>query len=53
VRLRAGPADPDGHESVWQVHEKATAVDEEDRKALEAEREVTLVLIRYRSRWRR
>ncbi|MGE0331693.1 MAG: FtsX-like permease family protein [Ramlibacter sp.] len=36
-------------ESVWQVHEKATAVDEEDRKALEAEREVTLALIRYRS----
>ena len=36
-------------ESVWQVHEKATAVDEEDRKALEAEREVTMALIRYRS----
>ncbi|MFO1246061.1 MAG: FtsX-like permease family protein [Ramlibacter sp.] len=36
-------------ESVWLVHEKATAVDEEDRKALEAEREVTLALIRYRS----
>lgn len=36
-------------ESVWQVHEKATAVDEEDRKALEAEREITLALIRYKS----
>jgi putative ABC transport system permease protein len=36
-------------ESVWQVHEKATGVDAEDRKALEAEREVTLALIRYRS----
>lgn len=36
-------------ESVWQVHEKATATDEEDRKALEAEREVTLALIAYRS----
>lgn len=36
-------------ESVWQVHEKATANDEEDRKALEAEREVTMALIRYKS----
>ncbi len=36
-------------ESVWQVHEKALAVDAEDRKALEAEREVTLALITYRS----
>ncbi len=36
-------------ESVWQVHEKATAVDEEDRRALEAEREITLALIRYKS----
>jgi putative ABC transport system permease protein len=36
-------------ESVWLVHEKATAVDEEDRKALEAEREITLALIRYKS----
>ena len=36
-------------ESVWQVHEKSTAVDEEDRKALEAEREVTVALVRYRS----
>lgn len=36
-------------ESVWQVHEKATAVDEEDRKALEAEREVTMALISYKT----
>ena len=36
-------------ESVWQVHEKATANDEEDRKALEAEREVTMALITYKS----
>ena len=34
-------------ESVWQVHEKAQAEDEADRKALEAEREVTVALIRY------
>lgn len=36
-------------ESVWLVHEKETATDEEDRKALEAEREVTMALITYRS----
>ncbi len=36
-------------ESVWQVHEKATAVDASDQKALEAEREVTLALITYKS----
>ncbi|HSV35921.1 MAG TPA: ABC transporter permease, partial [Ramlibacter sp.] len=36
-------------DSVWQVHEKALAVDDEDRKALEAEREVTMALITYRS----
>lgn len=36
-------------ESVWQVHEKALATDEEDRKALEANREVTLALVRYRT----
>lgn len=38
-----------GTESVWQVHEKEMAVDEEDRRALEAHREVTLALVRYRS----
>lgn len=36
-------------ESVWQVHEADTALDEEDRQIMEAEREVTLALIRYRS----
>ena len=36
-------------ESVWQVHEKAQAQDEADRKELEAEREITLALIQYRS----
>lgn len=36
-------------ESVWAVHEDATALDAEDRAALEAEREVTLLLVRYRS----
>lgn len=36
-------------ESVWKVHEKATALDEEDQKIMEAEREVTLVLISYKS----
>ena len=39
--------------SVWQVHEKMhegdTALDAEDKKALEAEREVTLALIQYRT----
>jgi putative ABC transport system permease protein len=36
-------------ESVWQVHEKSTALDEEDRKIMEAEREVTMALIQYTS----
>lgn len=36
-------------ESVWQVHEKSMATDEEDRRALEAEREVTIALITYNS----
>jgi putative ABC transport system permease protein len=36
-------------ESVWQVHEKASADDAEDRKAMEAEREITLALIQYTS----
>ncbi|MBL0422677.1 ABC transporter permease [Ramlibacter sp. AW1] len=36
-------------ESVWQVHEDSTAVDEEDRRALQAEREVTMALVRYRT----
>ena len=36
-------------ESVWRVHEADTALDAEDQKILEQEREVTLALIRYRS----
>ncbi len=35
--------------SVWQVHEKATALDADDQKILEQERELTLALLRYRS----
>ena len=36
-------------ESVWQVHETDTALDDEDRKIMEDEREVTLALIQYRT----
>ncbi len=36
-------------ESVWQVHEKDLAVDADDLEALQAEREVTVALIRYKS----
>lgn len=36
-------------ESVWQVHEKATALDADDQKALEENREVTMALIEYSS----
>jgi len=35
--------------SVWKVHEDAQAVDEEDRQALEDDREVTMALVRYTS----
>lgn len=35
--------------SVWKVHEDYTAVDDEDRKIMEEEREVTLALVRYRT----
>ena len=35
--------------SVWKVHEDHTAVDEDDRKALEAEREVTMALVKYKT----
>ncbi len=35
--------------SVWQVHEDATALDDEDRKVMEDEREVTMALIRYKT----
>jgi len=36
-------------ESVWQVHEGDTALDADDRKVLEEERELTLALIQYRT----
>jgi putative ABC transport system permease protein len=36
-------------ESVWQVHETDTALDDDDRKILEEEREVTLALIQYKT----
>jgi len=35
--------------SVWKVHEDYTAVDDEDRKIMEGEREVTMALIRYKT----
>ena len=36
-------------ESVWKVHETDTALDAEDQKVLEDEREITLALIQYKS----
>ena len=36
-------------ESVWQVHEKATALDAQDLKIMQSEREVTMALITYKS----
>jgi putative ABC transport system permease protein len=33
--------------SVWKVHEDDTALDDEDRKIMEQEREVTVVLVQY------
>ncbi len=36
-------------ESVWQLHEVSHAQDEEERRAMEEEREITLALIQYRS----
>jgi putative ABC transport system permease protein len=36
-------------ESVWHVHEHEMATDEEDRKLLEAEREVTVALVSYKT----
>ena len=36
-------------ESVWTVHETDTAMDEEDQKILQGEREVTLALIQYKT----
>ena len=35
--------------SVWKVHEDYSAADDEDRKAMEEEREVTMALVRYKS----
>lgn len=35
--------------SVWQVHEDATALDDDDRAVLEEEREVTMALVRYKT----
>ena len=36
-------------ESVWAVHEHATATDEEDLAVMAEEREVTMLLVKYRS----
>ena len=36
-------------ESVWKVHETDTALDADDQKVLEEERELTLALIQYKS----
>ena len=36
-------------ESVWKVHESDTALDAEDQKILEEEREVTMALVQYAS----
>ena len=36
-------------DSVWQVHETATAEDESDKAVMRAEREVTLLLLQYRT----
>lgn len=35
--------------SVWKVHEDFTALDDEDRKTMEAEREVTMALVQYKT----
>lgn len=35
--------------SVWKVHEDYTAVDDDDRKVMEDEREVTMALIHYKT----
>ncbi|MDP3650551.1 MAG: ABC transporter permease [Rhodoferax sp.] len=35
--------------SVWKVHEDFTAVDADDRKVMEEEREITLALVRYKT----
>lgn len=35
--------------SVWKVHEDFTALDDADRKAMQAEREITMALVRYKT----
>jgi putative ABC transport system permease protein len=35
--------------SVWKVHEDYTATDDEDRKVMEEEREITMALIKYKT----
>jgi putative ABC transport system permease protein len=35
--------------SVWKVHEDYTAVDDDDRKVMEEEREITMALVKYKS----
>jgi len=35
--------------SVWKVHEDYTAVDAEDRKVMEEEREITMALVQYKT----
>ncbi len=35
--------------SVWKVHEDFTAVDDDDRKVMEEEREITMALIHYKT----
>ena len=35
--------------SVWKVHEDYTAVDDDDRKILEEEREITMALVKYKT----
>ncbi|MBV5334057.1 ABC transporter permease, partial [bacterium] len=35
--------------SVWKVHEDYTAVDDDDRKVMQEEREVTMALVRYKT----
>jgi putative ABC transport system permease protein len=35
--------------SVWKVHEDYTAVDDDDRKVMEEEREITMALVKYKT----
>jgi putative ABC transport system permease protein len=35
--------------SVWKVHEDATALDADDRKVMEEEREITMALVQYKT----